>query len=126
MYNSENVLTGSSILEVGYTDSDQMFGRAVYTFPASMDANKIVEVASLVASKRGRPTRQAGYTNVGEASFEWTLGDGIRIRVYRGWPDTTTYLEYTLPARYRQIEREIETVKARRRAAEYQRQSSGI
>ncbi|MFT6987964.1 MAG: hypothetical protein ACJAT7_003830 [Psychromonas sp.] len=33
----------------------------------------------------------------GKASFQWLLDDGIELTITREWPDTTTFVTYSLP-----------------------------
>lgn len=66
---------------------------AQYKFPRFVDTGKIMEAANLVASKYGQPSQRSGNTDLGQASFTWNFKNGMAITVYRGWPDTTTFLQ---------------------------------
>lgn len=114
VYDSSALLEGSTELSVGYTQSGD-FARAVYLFPSRMAADQVQQVAEMVWIKYGKPQRSKGSLSVGPVSFEWTLPDGILIRVSRGWPETSTSLEYIYPKRLKQLEREVAEVDARRK-----------
>lgn len=105
-YNSDGVLQGATELSLGYT-SNGKFAYAEYKFPAFVDTDKIIEVARLVASKYGQPSQRSGNTNLGGASFTWSFKNGTNIVVYRGWPDTTTYLNIKDKANYTKLQTEI-------------------
>lgn len=105
-YRPDGVLQGATELSLGYT-SNGKFAYAEYTFPAFVDTGKIIEVARLVASKYGQPSQRTGNTNVGSASFTWNFKNGTNIVVYRGWPDTTTYLSIKDKTSYAKMNAEI-------------------
>lgn len=111
-YKTNDVLQGSTELNIGYT-SNGHFAYAEYTFPAFVDSGKINEVARLVTSKYGQPSQRTGNTNVGQASFTWSFKNGMNIIVYRGWPDTTTYLNIKDKNNYTKMNAEIMTEEKR-------------
>ncbi|WP_288385450.1 hypothetical protein, partial [uncultured Acinetobacter sp.] len=98
---------GATDLNFAYTSNGQ-FAYAEYKFPAFVNTGKILEVANLVASKYGQPSQRSGNTNVGEASFTWNFKNGMAIVVYRGWPDSTTYLQIKDKASYSKMKAEID------------------
>jgi len=44
----------------------------------------------------------------------WQRGKDVSIKVYRGWPDTTTYLRFTDAAAEKQMNAEMEAEKPRK------------
>lgn len=125
-YESEDVLKGSSILSVGYTQATGEFAVANYTFPSHVDTKQITQIRDMVASKYGAPTKSSGNARLGPASYEWSLPDGIRIRVHRDWPNTTTFLEYVRPETKTVLDDEIQKNKNAERAKELKNQSSAF
>lgn len=106
-YNANGVLEGATDLNFAYTSNGQ-FAYAEYKFPSFVNTGKILEVANLVASKYGQPSQRSGNTNVGEASFTWNFKNGMAIVVYRGWPDTTTFLQIKDKATYSKMKAEMD------------------
>ena len=106
-YNSNGVLQGATDLNFGYS-SNGKFAFAEYKFPAFVDSGKIIEVANLVSSKYGQPSQRSGNPNLGEASYTWNFKSGMSIRAYRGWPDTTTFLQFKDKTNYSKMNTEIE------------------
>ncbi|WP_019616289.1 tetratricopeptide repeat protein [Psychromonas ossibalaenae] len=90
------VIRGTSELEVLYTRED-LFVSAKYTFIGRSKPNLITRVKNKLSNKHGQPHSQSGDVKQGEASFQWQLNDGIKLTVERGWPDTTTFVTYSLP-----------------------------
>lgn len=73
-----------------------------------MDSGKILEVANLVSSKYGQPSQRSGNPNLGDASYTWNFKNGMSITAYRGWPDTTTFLQFKDKMNYSKMNNEIE------------------
>lgn len=117
-YNPNGLLTGASELNFGYS-SNGVFAYAEYKFPAFVDKGKIIEVANLVSSKYGQPSQRTGNTNLGDASLTWNFKNGMAIVVYRGWPDTTTYLQIKDKTNYEKMNAEIKSEQQR----QYQQKS---
>jgi hypothetical protein len=120
-YASETILSGSSVLSVRYTNDDH-FSIATYTFPGFMDTELVVKVKEMVESKYGAPGQSSGNSGLGEVSYHWNLKDGIQIYVYRGWPDTTTRLEYTDPENYHIMKTEMDAQQQQKEAQKYRAQ----
>ena len=120
------MLKGSSALAVGYTQATGEFAVAQYTFPSDVDAEQIGRIRDMVVSKYGAPTRSSGDARLGPASYEWALPDGIRMRVHRGWPDTTTFLEYVRPETKAVLDSELQKNKNEQRDQERKSQSSAF
>lgn len=120
-YASEAILSGSTVLSVTYANDDRFAG-ASYTFPGIMDSQLVVKVKEMVESKYGTPGESSGNPGLGAVSYGWKLKDGIRISVSRGWPDTTTYLEYTDPKNYKTMKAEMEVQQQKKEAQKYRAQ----
>ena len=97
-YDSSGVLQGSSEFHIGYVRKTGTFAIARYTFNGFMDTGLVTKVARMVASKYGPPSVHQGNDSLGEVTYRWNLPEGMAIRVERGWPDTTTYLNFDDPA----------------------------
>lgn len=110
-YNAEGILDGATQFQAGYTSSDGKFAYAQYTFPGFMDTQLVGKVINMVATKYGRPSSQQGNYGLGEVSAKWNLGQSMQIVVSRGWPDTTTYLQFIDSPSHRQMKSEIEAEK---------------
>lgn len=93
--------------KTSYTSNGQ-FAYAEYKFPAFVNTGKIIEVANLVASKYGQPSQRSGNTSLGEASLTWNFKNGMAIVVYRGWPDTTTFLQIKDKMSYNKMKAEMD------------------
>ena len=105
-YNSEDVMRGSDLLRVFYLDNGQ-FARAFYEFPSNMDTMQVRKIKNKVAAKYGRPNQVSGNINLGPVSYTWYLKDGIKLIVDRGWPNTTTYINYFYPTNWRKYNAEV-------------------
>ena len=124
-YNSNGVLQGATDLNFGYS-SNGKFAFAEYKFPAFVDSGKIIEVANLVSSKYGQPSQRSGNPNLGEASYTWNFKSGMSIRAYRGWPDTTTFLQFKDKTNYSKMNNEIEVENKRQFQQKAQQQQSAF
>jgi len=89
------VVRGTSELQVTYTRDDYFVG-AKYTFIGRDKPQLISNIKDKLAIKYGEPDKKMGIEDEGEASFEWLMDDGILLKVYRAWPDTTTFVHYVL------------------------------
>jgi hypothetical protein len=96
-YYTEGVLKCSRKLEVYYTVTN-LFASAKYTFPSGKNNEKLIEIRDFVSNKYGEQNSTKGLLS-GETPVQylWELQDGIRLMVYRDWPDTTVFLSYTYP-----------------------------
>lgn len=124
-YNSNGVLQGATELNFGYT-SNGKFAFAEYKFPVFMDSGKVVEVANLVSSKYGQPSQRSGNPNLGNASYTWNFKNGMNITVSRGWPDTTTYLNFKDKTNYSKMDAEVDAEKNRQLKQKAQEQHSAF
>ena len=124
-YNANGVLQGATDLNFGYS-SNGKFAYAEYKFPAFVDTNKIVQVARLVATKYGKPSQSSGDLDLGEASMTWNFKNGMAIDVYRGWPNTTTYMRYRDKQNYPNMLKEINEVKRQQEQAQIEKQNNAF
>lgn len=111
-YDPNGALQGASELNIGYTSAGKL-AYAEYKFPVFMDSGKIMDVGNLIASKYGQPSQRSGNTRLGDASFTWNFKNGMKIIVYRGWPDTTTYLQFKEPTHFNKMNAEIKAQEQR-------------
>jgi TPR repeat protein len=120
-YLTANELKGSSELYVGYT-YDNKFAVAEYTFPGRMNTQLVLEIKNMVSSKYGEPNSSDGTINLGRVTYTWNLQDGIELKVYRGWPDTTVYVAYKHPENYALMQKAIDEQKQKKQQNQYQTQ----
>lgn len=123
-YNSSDILEGSTNLNVFYIDSK--FVSAEYKFPGRNDKKLVTRVKDMVSSKYGHPDKSNGRENLGTVEHEWTTPDGITLKVYRGWPNTTTYLEYIYPKTKELMTAAKNRQKKRKEQAKYTKQAGAF
>lgn len=124
-YSTSKILEGSRFLEISFKKNMQ-FAQAIYNFPSSMDAGQITKVLEFVSQKYGEPTYSKGHPALGEVAYIWKMEDTIELKVYRGWPDTTTYLSFTDIDNYAEMILEDEAKLKKRRAKKYEAQSNAF
>lgn len=91
-YGVHGQLSDASALAVCYTEDNNRFAAATYTFPAFVDASKVKQVIQMVNGKYGRPSAVQGMYELGNVKADWYRPGGMLIEVTRGWPDTTVFL----------------------------------
>lgn len=111
-YNAEGVLDGASQFQAGYVAASGKFAFAQYTFSGFMDTQLVGKVINMVSTKYGRPSSQKGNYGLGEVTAKWNMGQDMQVVVSRGWPDTTTYLQFIDASAQRQMNAEIEAEKS--------------
>lgn len=94
LYDPRGVLSEATAFGVEYEEATGAFAEAQYTFQSFMDTGQVTRIIALVRSKYGAPSSLHGSADLGEVTARWNLPDGMQIAVHRGWPDTTTYLDY--------------------------------
>lgn len=114
LYKANGVLDEASSFKAGYTQANNTFAFAQYTFNAFMDTALVTRVAKLVSSKYGKADWQSGTPRLGSVVYRWHLPQGMLIEVSRGWPDTTTYMTFTDPTNKRRLDAEIAQAQAER------------
>lgn len=126
IYFTSNILKGTSELTVSYT-VDDYFSKAKYIFPAKqMDLLLVSNVKDMIASKYGEPSQSIGKPNLGKVTYKWKLQDGINIEVFRGWPNTTTYLAFIYPENNKAMLAEMERQRKAREAKKYNSQDNAF
>jgi hypothetical protein len=93
-YDSSELLEGSTELRVYFNERTNKLSSVEYMFPSSMDTSSVVGIKNQIQIKYGAPTQSYGNPKVGEVGYTWEAGDGAKIYVNRGWPNTTTFLIY--------------------------------
>ncbi len=63
---------------------------------------------------------------LGAVTATWNMGDGMEVRVTRGWPNTTTYLNLIDPSMRARMKRQMKQQAARQRAAQARRQGNAL
>lgn len=95
IYDSSKLLKDSDELEVGCLENGAIVG-ASYRFPGYLNLRQVVSVMELVSQKYGPSQgRQGNPDDPDVVRYEWRQGE-IGIIVFRGWPQTTTYLHYNV------------------------------
>ncbi len=123
---TELVLCFSAKSDLNYrVGASDFFAYAEYKFPSRLDAGQIGRIERMIASKYGRPNRTSGNPEFGNASYIW-FKDGVTIKVYRGWPDTTTYLRYSVPEMVKAMNAEIAAEKRKNEQRKLKAQSNAF
>jgi uncharacterized protein YeaO (DUF488 family) len=104
-------LKGAETLRISYILATNQFANAEYEFPTFMDTQLVKRVIDLVSQKYGDPTTMNGQIELGSVDAEWDNGDGMTIHVSRGWPSTTTYLDYIDTDAYAKMKAEQDAAK---------------
>ncbi len=124
-YDVNGRLKGASELAVGYT-SDNRFALAEYTFPSVMDPGQVRRIINMVKMKYGQPSSVNGPYGLGNVTAYWDVGDGMRVEVKRGWPDTTTYLDLIDVKAYAAMKQSMAKQKAKQKAGQAKEQNSAF
>lgn len=101
-------LRGAKTFYACYTENRNHVAHVEYIFPAFMDTQLVSRVINLVKNKYGTPSSVTGDTGLGAVTALWNRDDGMRIKVSRGWPDTTTTLDIIDVANDRLMKSQIE------------------
>ncbi len=104
-YQVNKKILDADLLRVCYTQAGKL-ALAEYRIPAFMNAQKVVDIATIVQDKYGKPSDVEGNAALGNFSAKWQFANGNQLLVSRGWPDTTVYLDLYHLKNYRQYERE--------------------
>ncbi|UQG56585.1 MULTISPECIES: SH3 domain-containing protein [unclassified Marinobacter] len=123
-YNSASELNGTNQLSTGYTNAGDL-AFAQYRFPSRMDKHQVTQIAEMVATKYDNWDTVDGNPGLGDVEYQWNV-DGMIIRVFRGWPNTTTFLKYEIPGNLRSMQAEIEASKKRTTEREAQGQTKAF
>lgn len=96
-YDGSGTLDGASNFSVVYlavSKDATKFTYAGYKFPSHVDPQQVKKVIDMVSTKYGSPSHVAGNYELGPVTATWDMKENMQIVVTRGWPDTTTYLQY--------------------------------
>ncbi len=126
LYDTNGQLKGATKLSVCYTEDNNTFASAQYTFPAFMDTGLVQRVINTVQTKYGRPSSVQGDVNLGGVTAKWHEPGGMQVKVSRGWPDTTTYLDLTDVANDRKMHAQMKADEAARQQKQAQSQSKAF
>ena len=131
-YDPNGVLKGASILYACYPHHavagkwlSNPLAYVEYTFPSTMDIHQVANIRGMVETKYGPPDRSAGSVKLGPVTYTWKL-DGVVLTVHRGWPDTTTYLKYSIPKMEETMNKEIARMEQREREKAARAQSNAF
>lgn len=126
MYDARAVLKGASALEVGYVEATGRFAKAEYRFPSFMDVGQVQRVVAMVRAKYGPPASRSGTAGLGPVRVRWRFAHGMTLVVWRGWPETTTFLELENPVAVRAMDAEIRAEEVRRTRQQAVRQGAAF
>ena len=126
LYDTNSQLKGATKLTVCYTEDNDTFASAEYTFPAFMDTGLVQRVINMVQTKYGRPSSVQGDANLGGVTAKWNEPSGMQAKVLRGWPDTTTYLDLMDVANDRKMHAQMKADEAARQQKQAQSQSKAF
>ncbi len=125
VYQVSGQLPGADKLSVGYTANNQ-FAIAEYEFPSFMDMGQVEKIITMTQDKYGPPGRQSGSPNLGNVTAIWNEGNGMQIRVWRGWPQTTTYLDLVDVSNYSKMKQQMQVQKEKEEAKQAQSHSNAF
>lgn len=125
IYRVNGQMPGAHKLLVGYTTNNK-FAYAQYVFPSFMNTQLVNKVIHMVEDKYGAPTQESGSSGLGDVTATWNEGNGMRIRVIRGWPSTTTYLDLENVANKARMEAQMHAQKMQHEAHEAQAHSNAF
>ena len=123
-YNPDSELNGANQFDTGYTDAGKL-AYAQYRFPSHMDKDQVTQIAKMVATKYEDWETIDGNPNLGSVEYRWDI-DGVIIRVFRGWPNTTTFLKYEIPGNLRTMQAEIDAADKIKKEREAQNQTNAF
>ena len=111
LYSARGLLDGAKTLRVGYVNATSQLAILEYELPSALDTAQVGQISSMVQAKYGAPTSKEGNLGVGKVVHTWKRKDGVIITVSRGWPSTTTFLAFTVPAAKKAMDAELEANK---------------
>ncbi|MGR2913464.1 hypothetical protein [Acidithiobacillus ferrivorans] len=85
-------LQGASKFLVEY-DKHNRFAFAEYKFPSFNDTGQVHNIITMVEYKYGQPSSIIGDIKHGPVVARWKEDGGMEVKVWRGWPITTTYMD---------------------------------
>jgi len=91
-----------------------------------MDKYQVQKIKNIVSNKYGNPSYSYGRISLGNVKYEWYMDDDIEIKVYRNWPDTTTYLRYTYPKNYELMVKKQKELQKQKKLQQYNQQNDAF
>lgn len=92
-YDPSRLEKGAAELYIEYSGLG-LFMFARYKYPSDNDPLLVQRVKQKIQKQYGKPTETKGFVRQGKVAYIWNLSDGLTIKAYRYWPDTTTFVEY--------------------------------
>ena len=124
-YKVTGQLEKASRLYVCYTQNGK-FAYAQYVFPAFMNVNLVKHVIATVSDKYGKPGSVNGDYLLGHVTAYWNFGSNEEIKIYRGWPSTSVYLNLINISNYRRFIYELHKQKEEQTAKKAKSQGSAF
>ena len=125
IYKVKGQLSGASKLYVCYTQNNK-FANAQYVFPAFMNTSLVKRVITMVSDKYGKPDSINGNYSLGDVTAYWHFGSNEEIKIFRGWPTTSVYLNLRNIPNYRKYLYELHKQKEDKIANKAKSQSSAF
>ncbi len=125
IYRVHGQLPGASKLLVGYTNQNR-FAVATYVFPSFMNPGLVSKVVTMVRDKYGAPSRESGMPGLGNFTAVWHEGNGMEIKVTRGWPSTTVYLNLENVRNYATMKAQMHAQKQAQEAKQVREHSNAF
>lgn len=124
-YKVTGQLGNASRLYVCYTQGER-FAYAQYVFPAFMNVRLVKKVIAIVSDKYGKPESVNGDYSLGVVTAYWNFGSNEEIKIYRGWPSTSVYLNLINISNYRRFLYEFRKQKEEETAKKAKSQSNAF
>jgi hypothetical protein len=124
-YKVNGQLSGASKLYVCYTQNNR-FANAQYVFPAFMNTGLVKRVITMVSDKYGKPDGLNGNYGLGDVTAYWHFGSDEEIKIFRGWPSTSVYLNLRNIPNYRRFLYELHKQKENKIAKKAKSQSGAF
>ncbi|RZD19027.1 MAG: hypothetical protein EVG15_02685 [Candidatus Acididesulfobacter diazotrophicus] len=124
-YKVTGQLSGASRLDVCYTKNNR-FANAQYIFSAFMNTELVKHVINIVSDKYGNPSSINGNYRLGDVTAFWYFGSNMEIKIFRGWPSSTVYLNLRNKINYQRFLYEYHKQKEARTAKKAKSESSAF
>jgi hypothetical protein len=125
IYKVNGQLTGASKLYVCFTQHNR-FANAQYVFPSFINPKLVKRVITMVSDKYGKPDSINGNYTLGDVTAYWYFGSDEEIKIFRGWPSTSVYLNLRNIPNYRRFLYELHKQKENKIANKAKSQSSAF
>jgi hypothetical protein len=124
-YKVTGQLDKASKLYVCYTQNNK-FAYAQYVFPAFMNVRLVKHVIAVVSDKYGQPNAIVGDYLLGDVTAYWHFGSNEEIKIFRGWPSTSVYLNLINISNYRRFLYELHKQKEEQTAKKAKSQGNAF